>query len=482
LRVIARSTAFRYKGKEVDPQAVGRELSVRAVLMGKVRQMGNRLNIQVDLVDTLTGAQLWGQEYERQVSDVLSVKQAIAREVTEKLRLRLSGNEQQQLAKRDTTNAEGYQFYLRGRYYWNQRTTDGVRKAIEQFQQAIDRDPNYALGHVGLADSFLLLGNYADVPYSEAMPKARAAADRALQIDESLAEAHTSLAEIHQRQWRWAEAEQEYSRAIALNPNYPTAHHWYSIYFRVKGQFDDAFRESKRAQELDPLSLIINNNLAHAYYLKNDLNSAIEQWQKLFELDPRFPNTPHNSDGSNLRQLTQETGVPTFSVSPDGRWVIYNPFVGGIRKVSVDGGPPVELVAQGDQRNPQISPDGKLLAYFFNDEQTKRPKLVVINAEGGAPVKTFDLPVTSGGIYEGGFSLLYRGFHWSPDGRALVYINTLSGVSNLWRRPLDGGKTVQITDFKSDLIYNFAYAPDGRTLALARGSHTRDAVLISDVK
>jgi Tol biopolymer transport system component len=189
-----------------------------------------------------------------------------------------------------------------------------------------------------------------------------------------------------------------------------------------------------------------------------------------------------DSDGGNPRQLTEETGVPTFSVSPDGRWVIYSPFIGGIRKVSVDGGPPVELLAEGDKRNPQLSPDGRLLAYFFNDEQTKRPKLGVINAEGGAPVKTFDLPVTSGGIYESGFSSLYRGFHWSPDGRSLVYVNTLSGVSNLWRQPLDGGKPVPVTDFKSDLIYNFAYAPDGRTLAFARGSHTRDAVLISEPK
>jgi serine/threonine protein kinase/Tol biopolymer transport system component len=189
-----------------------------------------------------------------------------------------------------------------------------------------------------------------------------------------------------------------------------------------------------------------------------------------------------DADGGNPKQLTQETGVPTFSVSPDGRWVIYSPFIGGIRKVSVDGGPAAVVVAEGDQRNAQLSPDGKLLAYFFNDEQTKRPKLGVINPEGGEPLKTFALPVASLGIYDTGFSTLYRGFHWSPDGRALVYINTLSGVSNLWRQPLDGSTPVQITDFKSDLIYNFAYARDGSALALARGSHVRDAVLISEMK
>jgi tetratricopeptide (TPR) repeat protein len=138
-----------------------------------------------------------------------------------------------------------------------------------------------------------------------------------LQIDDSLAEAHTSLAEIHQRQWRWAEAEQEYRRAIALNPNYPTAHHWFSIYWRVRGQFDEALGESKRAQELDPLSLIINNNLAHAYYLKNDLNSAIEQWQKLFELDPRFPNTPHNLGWAYLKQKRYEEATAEFQKAVD---------------------------------------------------------------------------------------------------------------------------------------------------------------------
>src|SRR5205085_2524721 len=182
LRVVARTTAFRYKGREVDPQAVGRELNVRAVLTGRVRQAGDALNIQVDLVDATTGAQLWGEQYERKVSEVLSVKQTIAREMTEKLRLRLSGEEQQKLVKRDTTNAEAYQFYLRGRYLWNKRTPEGLKKAIEQFQQAIDRDPNYALGYVGLADCYPLLEEYAGVPSSETLPKAKAAADRALQI------------------------------------------------------------------------------------------------------------------------------------------------------------------------------------------------------------------------------------------------------------------------------------------------------------
>ena len=196
LKVIARSTAFRYKGKQIDPQGVGRELKVRTVLMGVVRQVGDRLNVQVDLVDAMTGAQLWGQEYERKLADVLAVKQALVREVTEKLRLKLTGEQQQRLTQRDTTNPEAYQFYLRGRYYWNKRTAENLKKAMEQFQQAVDKDPNYALAYAGLSDCYSLLEGYAGTPANETLPKAKAFAERALQLDSSLAEAHTSLVRL----------------------------------------------------------------------------------------------------------------------------------------------------------------------------------------------------------------------------------------------------------------------------------------------
>jgi serine/threonine protein kinase/Tfp pilus assembly protein PilF len=312
LRVVARTTVFRYKGKEVNPQAVGRELNVRAVLMGRVRQLGDALDIQVDLVDASTGAELWGEKYERKVSDALSVKQTIAREVTEKLRLRLSGEDERRLVKRDTTNAEAYQFYLRGRYFWNKRTADGLKKAIEQFQQAIDRDPNYALGYVGLADCYGVLETVAGVPASESLPKARAAADRALQLDDSLSEAHTSSAHIYEGMWRWTEAEAEYRRAISLNPNYPTAHHWFAYYLMTKRQFDDAMRESKRAQEIDPLSPVISNNVAYAYLLKNDINSAIEQCQRMIELDPNFPAAHETLGIAYLKQQRDEEAIAEF--------------------------------------------------------------------------------------------------------------------------------------------------------------------------
>ncbi|PYL25558.1 MAG: hypothetical protein DMF37_04580, partial [Verrucomicrobia bacterium] len=190
LRVIARPTAFRYKRKDVDPRQVGRELGVSAVLTGKVRQMQDALNVQVDLVDAVTGAQIWGAGYDRNIADLVAVKQAIAQEVTAKLKLKLSSEEQRRLVKRDSTNAEAYQFYLRGRYFWNKRTSDGIKQAIEHFQQSIERDPNFALGYVGLADSYTGLTFYNFAAPHEAMPEAKESAIKALALDDTLAEAH----------------------------------------------------------------------------------------------------------------------------------------------------------------------------------------------------------------------------------------------------------------------------------------------------
>jgi serine/threonine-protein kinase len=285
LRVVARSTAFRYKGNEVDPRAVGRDLNVRAVLMGRVRQTGDSLNIQVDLVDAETGAQLWGQEYDRKISDLVTVKQDIAREVTEKLRLRLSGAEQQQLARPDTSNPDAYQLYLKGRYYWNKRTAEGLKRAIEQFQQATDKDPNYALAYVGLADCYPLLEQYTGAPTSETLPKAMAAVLRALEIDDSLAEAHASLAKTYQHSWRFAEAGREFKRAIELNPNYPTARHWYSLHLAMMGRTDESIAEVKRTQQLDPLSPIFRTAAAVIYFQKGDLDAAMAQCKAIIELD-----------------------------------------------------------------------------------------------------------------------------------------------------------------------------------------------------
>jgi serine/threonine-protein kinase len=290
LRVVARTTAFRYKGKEIDPRQVGRDLGVQAVLTGRLTQHGDRLAIQVDLVETSKGSQVWGEQYDRKASDLLAVKQELARELTEKLGLRLGGEGEKRLTKGGTDNAEAYGLYLRGRHFWNRRTEANLKKAIEQFQQAIEKDPSYALAYVGLADSYVLLELYAGTPSSETLPKARAAVERALQIDDSLAEAHTSLGIIEELSWNFSEAEREFRRAIELNPNYPTGHHFYSFYLRhVRGKFDEAMAEIKLAQQLDPLSPSIGMNVAHIHCAKGELDEAIEAAKKVLELDPNFP-------------------------------------------------------------------------------------------------------------------------------------------------------------------------------------------------
>jgi TolB-like protein/Tfp pilus assembly protein PilF len=333
LRVIARATAFHYKGKMVDPKRLGRELQVEAVLSGKVRQMQDMLSVQVDLVDANTGAQLWGEQYERKVSDVLAVKQTITREVTEKLRLRLSDEEQRKLTKRDTTNAEAYQVYLRGRYVWNKRTKEGLRKGIEYFRQAIDTDPNYALAYVGLADSYNFLGAFgiALLPPGEAMPKAKSAAMRALEIDDSLAEAHASLAFVRlYYDWDWAGAEKAFQRAIELNPNYAPAPQWYSHLLMSRGRTDEALSEAKRAAEIDPLSLPAAMNLGWQYHWARQYDLAVKCLRKALEIDPNF-----------------EQGRWGLGLAYEGKGLIEEAATEFQKAVNLSGGNPVYAAALG---------------------------------------------------------------------------------------------------------------------------------------
>jgi eukaryotic-like serine/threonine-protein kinase len=327
LRVMARSTVFRFKGQEIDPQKIGRDLDVGAVLTGRLLRQGDNLIIRTELVNVADGARLWGGEYNRQLSDVLAVQQDISREISENLRLRLTGDQQKRLTRRDTTNADAYQFYLRGRYFWNKRTAEGLNKAIEEFQRALDRDPNYALSYAGMADCYLALTTYGVGPSSESDPiaKAGAAANSALRIDDTLAEAHTSLAHVYRLQWRWADSEEQSRRAIGLNPNYPTAHQWFAWYFYERRQFDDALRESKRAHELDPLSSVISANLALAYLVKNDSNAALEAGRKAIELDPSLPRAHHVLAFAYLKQRRFEEAIAEFekAVELSGRASIF---------------------------------------------------------------------------------------------------------------------------------------------------------------
>ncbi|MBA2733565.1 MAG: tetratricopeptide repeat protein [Acidobacteria bacterium] len=289
LNVKARSSVFRYKGKDTNAQTIGKELNVQAILNGRVVQRGNDLTLYIELVDANTENTLWKADYNRPMSNLITLQSEIASDVSQKLQARISNVEARKIAKSYTANAEAYQLYLKGRFYWNRRTAENIKKAIEQFRAATEKDPNYALAYVGLADSYIALGNYADASTNETLPQAKAYAMRAVELDDSLAEVHTSLGNINVHSWNWAEAEREYKRAIELNPNYPTAHQWYSLWLTFNGRLDEALTEIKHAYDLDPLSPIINANLARTYLLKGELDTAAEQCRKFIEFDPAQP-------------------------------------------------------------------------------------------------------------------------------------------------------------------------------------------------
>ena len=288
LRVLPRTTVFVYKGK--DPLKAGRDLGVRAVLTGGVLRQGDNLVVQAELTDVKRGSQMWGKRFQEKFSDAFAVQEGIAREISQSLRLKLTGEEEKRLARRYTENAEAYDLYLKGRYYWNKRTGDSIEKSIQFFRSAIEKDPNYALAYAGLADSFHLIAFYGAGPPKEFMPKAREAATRALQIDERMAEAHTLLADYRYLfDWDWPGAEREFRRAIELNPNYPTAHQWYANYLSLSGRSPEALREIQIAQKLDPLNLVINTDVGTTYYYAGQNERAMVEQRKTLELDPDFP-------------------------------------------------------------------------------------------------------------------------------------------------------------------------------------------------
>jgi serine/threonine protein kinase/Flp pilus assembly protein TadD len=289
LKVIARSSVFRYKGKDLDVQAIGRELNVRAVLTGKIKQAGDELTITVELMDVQGNRSIWGDTYQRKTADIQTVQKEIARNVSEKLRLKLTGADQTQLAKTYTESGEAYEAYLKGRYHWNKRTDEGFKQAINFFQEAIVKDPNYALAYTGLADCYTLRSDYGFLAPKEGYALAKGAVTLALKYDESLAEAHTSLASIKAvTDWDWQGAENEYRRAIELNPKYPTAHHWYAAQLLLQGRLDQALQEIKKAQQLDPLSLGINKDFAVILLYARDYDKALEQCRKTLEIEPHF--------------------------------------------------------------------------------------------------------------------------------------------------------------------------------------------------
>ncbi len=290
LNVKARSSVFRYKGKEFDLPKIAHELNVQAILTGRVVQRGDQLTLSLELVSAQTENAIWSEQYNRQQTDLVTLQSEIARDVSSKLKAKLSGADEQKLTKTYTANPEAYQLYLKGRFYWNKRTKDDILKGIDYFQQVIKLDPNYALAYATIADSYNSLGKNADLPPKEVLPQAKAAATRALEIDPTLAEAHGALADsLALYDWNWAESEREYGKAFQLDPNVSYIHLTHGVsYFAPLGKRDEAVAELKRAVELEPLSLITNAIFGLSYLYAGQNDKALEQGKRTYDLDPNF--------------------------------------------------------------------------------------------------------------------------------------------------------------------------------------------------
>lgn len=285
------SAVRKYGGQDQDPVAAGRELGVEAVLEGSVQRVGEQIRVTIQLVSVRDGAPLWADKFDEHFTNIFSVQDRISEQVARSLFPKLSFEERERLHKRYTENAEAHQAYLKGRFFWNKRTGGAMRKSVEYFDQAIRLDPNYALAHAGLADSYNVLSQFGDLPPREAMLKAKAAALRALEIDNTMPEAHASLALVNEvYEWDWAGAEREFKRAIELNPNYSNAHHWYAMFLSAASRHDEALAEIRRAREIDPVSLIVSTNEGWILFCARQYDAAIEQLRRTIEMDPSFAN------------------------------------------------------------------------------------------------------------------------------------------------------------------------------------------------
>jgi TolB-like protein/Tfp pilus assembly protein PilF len=321
LKVISRTSAFRYKQRDIEPQKVGHELGVEALVTGRVIQRGDALSVSAELVDAREDKQLWGEQYSRKLADVVSIQQEIATAISGNLRVRLTSEEKTRSAKTYVANPEAYQLYLNGRYHANKGTYDGLMKGIEYFQQAITKDPNYALAYASLADSYVELGGWLTyLPPSEAGPKAKAAAMKALELDDSLGEAHAALARAqYYFGWDWPSAEREFKRAVELNPNSAISHHGYSELLLARARFDESIAEGMRALEIDPLSPQIVADLAYTYLVMRRYDEAIAQQQKALDLDPNAAWIRHDMahaytlKGAYAQAIAEEDKIPVHA-------------------------------------------------------------------------------------------------------------------------------------------------------------------------
>lgn len=288
LDVKALSSVFPYKGKDVTPHTVGADLNVQAVLNGRFVVRGDLLTLSLELADARTENVIWSQQYTRRQTDLISLQSEIARDISNHLRVKLEGADEQKLSKKYTNNTEAYQLYLKGRFYWNKRTLKDLEKALDYFNQAIALDPNYALAYAGLADTYVVLPIYNNEPVRETMPLAREAALKALSLDGELAEPHTALGRVYANEYDFKGAEREYKRAIELDPNYATAHQWYGILLYYLARNEESLAALQRAVEIEPVSLIINTVYAEGFFYARRYDDAIAQLKKTLELNNEF--------------------------------------------------------------------------------------------------------------------------------------------------------------------------------------------------
>ena len=298
LAVMSRSSVFHYKGRDVDPQVVAHDLNVEGVITGRIVQRGDQVIISAELIDARTNHNLWGDQYDRKLSDVLAVQEDITRAISAKLRERLAGETKKQVAKGGTNDPEAYQLYLKGRYYFEKRTRDSLEKAKDYFNEAIEKDPNYALAYLGLSDYYYVDSDYAPISAAELAPKSRVAAQKALAIDDTLAEAHAVLAGADQTLWEWEAAKREFRHAVELDPNNGLIHHWYGLFLSGLGRHDEALAQFHRALQSDPLNLTFNTGLASAYGGARQYDLALEQYKKTIDMDPNFSSSHNNLAGT----------------------------------------------------------------------------------------------------------------------------------------------------------------------------------------
>jgi TolB-like protein/Tfp pilus assembly protein PilF len=314
VRVVPRASAFRYKGSDLPPSEICRELKVRTTVTGSISHVGNRLIVQAELVDAANEAQLWGERYNGEWANIFDVQEEIATQISAALKPALSREEQKRLEKRETLNVDAYQEYLRGRFLWNKRTPSDVIRSIDHFQAALEQDPLYALAYSGLADAYNILGYYSIKAPKESYPLAKDADRKALEIDAGLAEAYASLGYatlFYDRDWE--AARENFERAIELGPNYGTAHQWYAWYLLVMERFDDALVSFQKAASLDPLSQIINDHLAYGYLLVGDLGAARDQIERTRALAPRYPLALWRLGDWHLAQKQYEPAVRAYA-------------------------------------------------------------------------------------------------------------------------------------------------------------------------